>query len=374
MKKARIYVLVLLIALSLTVACGPKEQKAMEEPPVAVAAVAQEAAPAPPAVEPATPPAPPAPPPAPLAKAPVAEVKPAPKAPKIALEVNARKMTQVELDRMIDRQFQAIKANIPKGQEKAARASLRQEIVNDFILRSLLADEADRVKIVASPKEINEAFQRFEATLPPGVTLEEVMKTNMVTREKIREDLALGIRVGQLLEKRTGGTKASDKEILEFYEKNVDIFRVPESTRAKHILVASAKTESEALRKEKRAKAEALRKQLLEGADFAQLAKTNSDCPSKGKGGELGTFTRGQMVRPFEEAAFSQKINEIGPVVETDFGYHIIVVSERTPAKVAPLDEEARQRISAHLQMEKQRLEFTTLIEQLRAKAKIILH
>lgn len=369
MEHPRIYVLMLLIVLSLTLACGPKEQVAMEEPPV-VTAVTQEAPPLLPVAEPA----PPAVIPPPLAKAPAAEVKPAAKAPKIALEVNTRNLTQVELDRMIDQQFRAIKANIPKGQEKEARASLRQEIINDFILRSLLADEADRLKIVATAKEVNEAYQRFESTLPPGVTIEEVMKTNMVTREKIREDLALGIRVGKLLEKRSGGTKPGDREVLEFYEKNVDIFRVPESARAKHILVASAKSDNETVRKEKRAKAETLRKQLIEGADFAQLAKTSSDCPSKGKGGELGTFTRGQMVRPFEDAAFTQKINEIGPVVETDFGYHIIVVSERTPAKVAPLDEETKQRISSHLQMEKQRLEFTTLIENLRAKAKIVLH
>jgi parvulin-like peptidyl-prolyl isomerase len=104
----------------------------------------------------------------------------------------------------------------------------------------------------------------------------------------------------------------------------------PASTvRARHILVKAAQNDGDAARAESKRVAEQIRKQLIDGAGFADMAAKHSDCPSKQKGGDLGSFGRGQMVKPFEDAAFSQKENAIGPVVETQFGYHIIQVIER---------------------------------------------
>jgi peptidyl-prolyl cis-trans isomerase C len=125
---------------------------------------------------------------------------------------------------------------------------------------------------------------------------------------------------------------------------------------------------------EKKAKAEGLRKQLLAGADFAETAKNNSDCPSKNTGGDLGTFPRGDMVKPFEEAAFTQEKNAIGPVVETDFGYHIIQVLERIAPKTMGLDETMKTRISSYLQQQKQQENFETLLKKLKAKANIVVY
>ena len=100
------------------------------------------------------------------------------------------------------------------------------------------------------------------------------------------------------------------------------------TVRARHILLATQSMDAAAKAKRKKA-AEQIRKQLIDGADFAEMAAKHSDCPSKQRGGDLGTFSRGSMVKPFEDAAFSQKENVIGPVVETKFGYHIVQVQER---------------------------------------------
>jgi len=110
------------------------------------------------------------------------------------------------------------------------------------------------------------------------------------------------------------------------------------------------------------------------GADFAEFAKKNSDCPSKESGGDLGTFTRGQMVKPFEEAAFSQEKNAIGPVVETEFGFHIIQVLERMSPQVAKLDGEMKKQIQAFLERQKQQGAFDALIKRLRAAANIVVY
>jgi parvulin-like peptidyl-prolyl isomerase len=101
------------------------------------------------------------------------------------------------------------------------------------------------------------------------------------------------------------------------------------TVRARHILVKAAENDGDAARAESKRVAEQIRKQIVDGAGFADMAAKHSDCPSKQKGGDLGSFGRGQMVKPFEDAAFSQKENAIGPVVETSFGYHIIQVIER---------------------------------------------
>lgn len=89
---------------------------------------------------------------------------------------------------------------------------------------------------------------------------------------------------------------------------------------------ANDKNDAKTAAKEKIA---ALKKQLDEGADFATLAKTASACPSSARGGDLGEFGRGVMVKPFEEAAFTQPIDVVGDIVETDFGYHLIKVTAR---------------------------------------------
>lgn len=100
-----------------------------------------------------------------------------------------------------------------------------------------------------------------------------------------------------------------------------------ETVRASHILLmyqGSSRSSATRSKAEAQTKINELATQIAGGADFAQLAKDNSDCPSKAKGGDLGQFGRGQMVGPFENAAFTLPVGGTSGVVETDFGYHII--------------------------------------------------
>ena len=101
------------------------------------------------------------------------------------------------------------------------------------------------------------------------------------------------------------------------------------TVHARHILVLAPEGSDGSAKRQSLAEAEGIRESLIAGADFETMAKQYSACPSKESGGDLGSFRRGQMVKPFEEAAFSQKVGEIGPVVYTQFGYHIIQVLDR---------------------------------------------
>ncbi len=124
------------------------------------------------------------------------------------------------------------------------------------------------------------------------------------------------------------------KQIAEFYQSNLKtLFAYPERVRARHILIAVTPDASAKAREEAKAKAGKILDQLKKGADFARLAAQYSDDPgTRDHGGDLGFFQRGQMIKPFEDAAFSLKPGQLSAVIQTRFGYHIIQVEQIEPA------------------------------------------
>jgi peptidyl-prolyl cis-trans isomerase C len=178
--------------------------------------------------------------------------------------------------------------------------------------------------------------------------------------------------VNNLLEKQVVSTiTVTDEEISTFYERNKDKFKRPESVRASHILVDSKPTDTPEDKQKAKEKAQGLLKQLKEGKDFAELAKTESACPSKAQGGDLNFFGKGQMVPEFENVAFALKPGEISDVVETQFGYHIIKVTEKKPEETVPL-EEVKDRIKQYLTEEKSQKAVMDSVAALRKDAVVV--
>lgn len=139
-------------------------------------------------------------------------------------------------------------------------------------------------------------------------------------------------------DKVEAGMTLSEQEVRAAYSAALDNFRTPEKIHARHILV-STEGKSDADKTKAKEKADGLLKQLRGGADFAELAKKNSDdTGNASSGGDLGTFPRGTMVKPFEDAAFALKPNEISNVVNTQYGYHIVQVLEKEPSTVTPFE------------------------------------
>jgi peptidyl-prolyl cis-trans isomerase C len=160
------------------------------------------------------------------------------------------------------------------------------------------------------------------------------------------------------------------QESKQYYDTHPDDFKQPEQVRASHILI-KVDPKAEADEKAKaRWEIEEVRKKLAKGGDFAALAKEVSQCPSKAQGGDLGFFERGQMVKPFEEAAFALKPGQTSGIVESEFGYHLIRVTERKPAGVLSY-EKVREELEDHLKEAKTRSEVNRYMEGLRAQAKV---
>ncbi len=187
------------------------------------------------------------------------------------------------------------------------------------------------------------------ADLPASVVASEIK----VTQADVERDYAAHkaeftepeqIRVEYLvLDKASvaAGIAISDKEVADYYAANATKFGRPEQRSASHILIAVDKNADAATRARAKAKATELVQTLQKAPErFADLARTESQDPgSAAQGGSLGSFARGMMVKPFEEAVFSMKPHEIRGPVESDFGYHIIRLDGIEPAKLVPLSE-----------------------------------
>ncbi len=145
-----------------------------------------------------------------------------------------------------------------------------------------------------------------------------------------------------------GEVKVTEKEIESYYEYNADMYQQPKQVKARHILFKVGQDDAEEVKAKVKKRAEKVLLKARKGEDFAALAKEYSEGPSKSQGGDLGYFKAGQMEAPFEEAAFALKKGEISDLVETRFGYHIILVEDVKEAGMTPL-EEVREDIAATL-------------------------
>jgi foldase protein PrsA len=201
------------------------------------------------------------------------------------------------------------------------------QILSQLIANQLIRDGAKKYNITASQKEIDDAINQMKQQY--GITsddqLNQSLAQNHMTMQEFRDNMEI-----QVLEKKLGekDVNVTPAEIKDYYNKNKDQLATQESVTASHILV---KTEAEANQVEQR---------LKKGEDFAKVAKEVSIDPgSKNKGGDLGTFTKGQMDPDFEKAAFALKPGQISAPVHTQYGWHIIKVTAHQPAKVPTLAE-----------------------------------
>jgi peptidyl-prolyl cis-trans isomerase C len=289
----------------------------------------------------------------------------------VLVAVGDEKLTVGEADKQIMAMLGPQAAQMQPGQMEAMMGRFRQQAAERFVIRSLLNQEADKRKIKGTDKDVDEAIAMIKNRLPKDMTLEDVLKRENMTLDSLRSNMVGEIRIKLLVESEVPtNSVVTDADVAKFYDAQKERFVQPETVSARHILIKMEAADADTMKAEKKAKIEGLRKQLVEGADFEKLAKENSDCPSKERGGDLGSFPRGQMVKAFEDAAFSQATNAVGPVIETQFGFHIIQVTAHETGKTTPLAE-VKDKLMEHLKQQKQMELFEAFTAKLKKDAKI---
>ncbi len=186
-------------------------------------------------------------------------------------------------------------------------------------------------------------------------TAEEIQSHFEANKEKYKTDPELKIRYLYLNPQNyLDKLKILEEDIADYYESNLDKFRTPQTVQARHILMRVDQNATPEQVKDARQRIEDALKLARDGQDFAELAAEYSEGPTKSKGGDLGTFRRQDMVKPFSDKAFSMQAGEISEPVRTDFGWHIIKVEKVNPATVQSLDE-ARTEIEDKLKADRSR-------------------
>ncbi|MBE0536221.1 MAG: peptidylprolyl isomerase [Phycisphaerae bacterium] len=266
-------------------------------------------------------------------------------------------------------------ANLPPDTLKGLRDRMRKDIIDGIVLEQLVDEKLKADKIEVSDQDVEAKIN--DIMTQNGITMENIQEElakNGVTLEAFRGQLKRNIGIEKLLDTQMvaagESTTITDEEAKAFYDENTAQFGSPEQVRASHILIKSDDQMDEAAKAEAKKKAEDILAKARAGEDFAQLAAEHSEDPgSKSRGGEY-TFPRGQMVKPFEDAAFGMEPGQISDLVPTQFGYHIIKLSEKIPAKTESF-EDVKEAIVQDLTNQKKGRFWMTLREKLRSEAKL---
>ncbi len=289
----------------------------------------------------------------------------------VVVRVNGTPILLKEVEQETGRALAQLSARMPAERLAAARGEVVKNVLDGLVVRHLLLQAAEEKGVQVSPDEVSAAIRQVEGQLPQGQTLETILANQGITVEEFRNNLVRELQVAKLIaEVVAPAAVPNDEEVAAFYRQNEAQMMVPEQVRVRHILIRSSETEPKAMREDKRARAEEVRQKILRGADFVAMVREYSEDPgSVSRGGEY-IFSRGQMVPPFEQAAFSQEINAIGPVVETTHGFHIIQVLARQAARKQTLEETAPN-IRVFLQNQRRQRLAAEFINARRAASKI---
>ena len=340
--KIRIPWIPALLALSALLACGrnPAEQTASAQTPPA-------AGQAPPAA-----PAPPKPLPAEL--------------PDVLARVNGQPVTKTDFDRLV-KNVEAGRGPIPADK----RDEVLRSVLDQLITYSVLKQEAAARKLTVSDADVDAQVAQMQKNFPSEAEFNKALAARDATVAQLKADARVDMAINKMMEAELASTAAAtDADAQDFYAKNPDKFKQGETVRASHILVEAKEGVDEAARKTARAKIDAVLKRAKAGEDFAALARENSADGSAAQGGDLGFFPRGQMVPAFDQAAFALKPGEISDVVTTQFGYHIIKLTEKKEASTIPL-EQVKPRVLEFLTNQKKQQRVDTFINEVKKRAKI---
>ncbi len=241
-------------------------------------------------------------------------------------------------------------------------ASIKNSVTEQLVNSTLLYQYAQDQNIRVSDNEVNKEMEQIKANFDSEEEFNEILKRNNLTINQLKDSLKRQLMIEKTVEQESEKIEITEEEMTQYYEENTDNFFEPEKRKIRHILVENTE------------EAQTILNQLDDGiADFDKLAKEKSIGPSSEKGGDLGYISRGQMVSEFEEAAFALEVGEISDIVQTEYGYHIIICDDIQEEHQLTY-EEAEEEIENILSSQKENERTEALLAQLREDANVKIH
>lgn len=258
---------------------------------------------------------------------------------------------------------------------------LQAQIIERLVDQKLIEGAVTEAGIVVTDADVDQKLDEVRAEFAEASeeiygerrTLDAMIAEMGISTEELRDSISQSIAIERLLEAR-GMAAPTEAEVREFYEQNQEFFTQPEQVEARHILIRVEPEAPEEAWEEARQRALAVHAEVTaDGADFEELARTRSEGPSAPEGGALGTFARGRMVPEFEEAAFALQPSQISEPVRTQFGWHIIQVTDRTEEGTVEFAE-IEEQLERELRNQAVQQHLAEYLESLRASANIEIH
>jgi peptidyl-prolyl cis-trans isomerase C len=287
-----------------------------------------------------------------------------------AAAVNGTVITQAELDSQMNMVIDRLRAS-GRLPDVSQLDQIKSQVLENLIARELLYQETEKKGIKISEEEVNEQLISLKAQFPNEAEFNNALTRMNLTEASLKEKLERDLALKKLIEDEVAPKiTVSDSDIRAFYENNPETFKQPERVKASHILIKVDPEANASQKAEAQKKIDLVQAKLQKGEDFGALAKEYSEGPSGPNGGDLGYFTRGQMVKPFEDAAFAMKPGEVSGMVETRFGYHLIKVTDKSAETTMPYDD-VKERLGEFLKQRKIQEEINVYVKRLEEKAKI---
>lgn len=286
--------------------------------------------------------------------------------PAVLARVNGENVTRADFDRLIKNMELGAGQNVPAER----RDAILRRSLDQLITYTLLRQESRARKIEVTKAEVAARIAEMRKQFPSEARFRQALGERGMTVERLHEDARIDMVITKMMETEVASlAPATDQEARDFYQKNPEKFEQPESVRASHILIPTQNAD-EAAKKQLRTQVESVLKMAKDGTDFARLAREYSKDGSAAQGGDLGYFPRGKMVPQFEQAAFALKVGEISGIVESQFGYHIIKLTDRKPAATVPFEQVSGQ-IVQFLTAQKKQERTEAFVTGLKKKARI---
>jgi peptidyl-prolyl cis-trans isomerase C len=287
----------------------------------------------------------------------------------VVAKVSGENITEKQVLTVIDQL--ARQKQMPSDQNK--NKVLFQDAVDNLVVEAMLKTEVKQQNVVVDKTKVDQQFLELTKRFPTPEKFQEAMKGQGLTEASLRKSIEDNLSYQQVVDQATKDVPAvSDADVKKFYDEHPEPFAVPDQVHAAHILLRVEQNTTPEQKAEIKKKLEAIRADIdSKKITFADAAAKNSQDPSNAqKGGDLGFFGRGNMVKPFEDAAFATKPGELSGIVETQFGYHIIQVIEFKPAHQRTLDE-VKAQIKQYLEQGAKQTATQKYLGDLKSKAKV---
>ncbi len=282
--------------------------------------------------------------------------------------VNGQPLSRAEFEKTLNEIFSSMGMQ-PSMLPPDQRGALYRQFAEDMIVDKLIDQASASTQV--SPAEVDEELAKITQQFGSQDRFAEELKASGQNMDDFKQRLTKLIRQRKWMESQVKADAVSDAQVTAFYNENKQEFEQPETVRASHILIRVEENADPATVEAKQKQASDLAARAKGGEDFGKLATEFSEDPTaKQNAGDLNYFPKDRMVPQFAEQAFGQAAGTISDPVRTQFGWHVIKVTDKKPAQVMPLAE-VKGEIAEYLKETKQQEGVEAVIQGLRAKAKV---